>query len=55
MGLGVLVKVAGSGLVYPLLGRPHDPLLGEIEDKGAEEAGYDNWFVHLSLADRNKL
>ncbi|KAL9620724.1 MAG: hypothetical protein Q9160_004737 [Pyrenula sp. 1 TL-2023] len=41
MGLGVLVKVAESGLVYPLLGRPHDPLLGELEDKGAEEAGYD--------------
>lgn len=40
MGLGVLVKVAETGTVYPLLGRPHDPLLGELEEKGSEEAGY---------------
>lgn len=41
MGLGVLVKVAETGTVYPLLGRPHDPLLGDLDDKGPEEAGYE--------------
>ena len=34
MGMGILAKTPETGTVYPLLGRPHDPLLGELEDEG---------------------
>lgn len=32
IGLGVLAAVPGTGLVYPLLGRPHDSLLLQNDD-----------------------